>query len=539
MERRALVAVVISVAILLLYQEFILKRFYKPPAPSETAEEAAPPPREKVPPPASEAPPPVAEAPPSKHGPAVTGAEVTVETDLYKAVFTSAGGRLLSLQLKNYRTEKKRSSPPLDMVVAGPNGELPLGIELTLGKNKVVTDDDVTYEIRGGPLHLSGDQKGTLALVWHSGDVTLEKQLEFSGDSYPIEINLIPTKIPAGTEEIGLSWVRQVDPGNPTRYEGAITLLDKKIVRKSLKDLEKGEVLSGVVGWTGYADQYFFSALVPQKPVDDRVWLKLRDRTIEVRLLARPDDAKPIPLEMYVGPKDFDVLEKIDHDLARAIDFGWFSFIAVPMLRVLKLSHTVTGNYGIDIILLTLAIKILFIPLTQKSFKSMKDMQKLQPQMAKLRERLKDKPEEMNREIMDLYRRHKVNPLGGCLPMILQIPVFLGLYNALLNSIELRHARFALWINDLSQPDRLGHMVLPFVHPPGIPVLTLVMGVTMFGQQWMTPTTGDPTQQKMMMVMPLIFTFMFINFPSGLVLYWLVNNILTIAQQYYITRTAK
>jgi YidC/Oxa1 family membrane protein insertase len=185
---------------------------------------------------------------------------------------------------------------------------------------------------------------------------------------------------------------------------------------------------------------------------------------------------------------------------------------------------------------MTVLIKVLFMPLTQKSMRSMREMQKLQPQMTALRERYKDNSEQMNKEIMELYRRHKVNPLGGCLPMVLQIPVFIGLYQALLNAVELRHAPFVLWINDLSAPDRLGSMQLPFVDQPGIPVLTLFMGVSMFLQQWMTPTAGDPTQQRVMLIMPLVFTFMFINFPAGLTLYWLVNNILTIAQQYTLNR---
>ena len=169
--------------------------------------------------------------------------------------------------------------------------------------------------------------------------------------------------------------------------------------------------------------------------------------------------------------------------------------------------------------------------------KSMREIQKLQPQMTKIREKFKDNQEEMNKEIMELYRRHKVNPLGGCLPMLVQMPVFIGLYSALSHAVELRHAPFVGWINDLSGPDRLGTIQLPFVQHPGIPVLTLLMGGTMFLQQWMTPAAGDPSQQRVMMIMPLMFTFMFVNLPSGLVLYWLVNNILTIAQQYYINRT--
>jgi YidC/Oxa1 family membrane protein insertase len=233
------------------------------------------------------------------------------------------------------------------------------------------------------------------------------------------------------------------------------------------------------------------------------------------------------------------LLNEAGHSLRKALDLGMFTFVALPLLHFLRFLYDYIGNYGVCIIILTVLIKVLFFPLTKKSFESMKAMQKLQPEMQKLRERLQDKPEEMNREIMELYRRHKVNPLGGCLPMLLQLPVFIGLYSALQNAIELRHAPFVGWITDLSAPDRLGTLHLPFVEHPGVPVLTLVMGATMFIQQWMTPSAGDPAQQRMMMVMPLIFTFMFINFPAGLTLYWLVNNILTIAQQFTMMRAAR
>ena len=267
-----------------------------------------------------------------------------------------------------------------------------------------------------------------------------------------------------------------------------------------------------------------------------RAWSQQHGDAIEA-LLVLPSGLFDAQMDLYLGPKELTRLE--GHSLRRAVDLGWFSFIALPLLQVLRMCHKISGNYGIDIILLTILIKILFFPLTQKSFKSMKDMQKLQPQMTKIREQLKDKPDEMNKEIMELYRRNKVNPLGGCLPMLLQMPVFIGLYQALLNTVELRHAPFMGWINDLSAPDRLGSLQIPFVEPAGVPVLTLFMGGSMLLQQWMTPmTTGDPMQQRMMMLMPLIFTFMFINFPSGLTLYWLVNNVLTIAQQYLINRPA-
>jgi len=213
--------------------------------------------------------------------------------------------------------------------------------------------------------------------------------------------------------------------------------------------------------------------------------------------------------------------------------------IAKPLLYLLRFFDEYVHNYGVSIILLTILVKALFWPLTHKSYKSMKEMQKLQPRMAKLREKHKNDKQKLNQEMMALYKTYKVNPMGGCLPMVIQIPVFFALFRVLGGCIELRHAPFMLWINDLSAPDRLFNFPfqIPFMSPPyGIPVLTLLMGASMFLQQKMTPTPGDPMQAKIMMFLPIIFTFMFINFPSGLVLYWLVNNILSIGQQYRIHR---
>ena len=224
--------------------------------------------------------------------------------------------------------------------------------------------------------------------------------------------------------------------------------------------------------------------------------------------------------------------------MEKAIDFGYFGFISIPFLYILHFFHQFTRSYGIDIILLTVLLKILTAPLTHKSYASMKQMQKLQPQMERLKEKFKDDREKLNKEIMEMYRRNGVNPLGGCLPMVVQFPVFIGLYNALYIPIELRHAPF-LWINDLSKPD---WQSLPFEFAGwhlGVPVLTILMGASMFIQQWMTPTAGDPNQRKLMLMMPLIFTFMFVTFPAGLTIYWLINNVLSIAQQWWINRSVK
>ncbi|MBN2419777.1 MAG: membrane protein insertase YidC, partial [Deltaproteobacteria bacterium] len=242
---------------------------------------------------------------------------------------------------------------------------------------------------------------------------------------------------------------------------------------------------------------------------------------------------------LFLGPRDVRILEQFGHKLDKAIDYGFFSIIAGPLHFILNFFNGFLNNYGLSIILLTIIIKIIFWPLTHKSQKSMKEMQKLQPLMAKIREKYKDNREMMNKELMGLYRTYKVNPMSGCLPMLIQIPVFFALYRVLNSSIELRHAPFALWINDLSAPDRLFSFSfsIPFMDPPhGIPVLTLLMGASMFLQQKLQPMVGDPSQAKIMMFMPIMFTVMFINFPSGLVLYWLTQNILSIGQQYYINK---
>jgi YidC/Oxa1 family membrane protein insertase len=336
---------------------------------------------------------------------------------------------------------------------------------------------------------------------------------------------------------MALGWEEGIDPAGAAAaevvFDHVLVLQEGKLQQTAFTALAEPQLLTGNIGWTAFSGRYFLAAMVPQADATNglRVWTRREGQSVETQVLF-PPNVFEARAELYLGPKDIDRLERVGHGLRKAVDLGWFTFIALPMLQALRFLHGFTGNYGIAIILLTVITKLLFYPLTKKSFESMRQMQKLQPEMQKLRERLADKPDEMNREIMELYRRHKVNPLGGCLPMVLQIPVFVGLYNALLNAVELRHAPFIGWITDLSAPDRLGSLQLPFVQHPGIPVLTLVMGLSMLLQQWMTPSPADPAQQRVMMIMPVVFTFMFINFPAGLVLYWLVNNCLTIAQQY-------
>ena len=240
-----------------------------------------------------------------------------------------------------------------------------------------------------------------------------------------------------------------------------------------------------------------------------------------------------------MGPKLLEALESVNPALTKAITFGWAGILAIIFLRILKLFHYIAPNYGVDIILVTVALRVALLPISIRSQRSMMKMQRLQPQIQRLRDKYKDNNEQLQKEMVDLYKRNHVNPLGGCAPMALQLPIFIGMYEALRNSVELRHAPFVGWINDLSTPDCL-HISwmpqLPLTHCHGLPVLVLLMGLTSFIQQYMTPTTPDPNQQRMMMLTPLIFTIMLINFPAGLALYYFSSNLLGVIQQYFLNR---
>jgi YidC/Oxa1 family membrane protein insertase len=447
-------------------------------------------------------------------------------------VLTTAGGRLEHFALKDHRATLDPDSPPLELIATGQEPELPMGVELGEG-TKPWSDDRIVYDTSSPDLHLSGDESATVELRAAGSTGSVIKRLTFHGDTYPIDLEIDLAASHPTPPRIALLWTKGLIPhvAQARVFEGAAALVGHKLVQTDVKSLDAGpKTIDGDIVWAGYEDQYFLSAVSPAAA--NTVVVAHHDATLKTRIVTEPvSPTVPVKYALYLGPKDLKILESADHEFIRAVNLGWFGAISMVLLRVLTVSHRVTNNYGIDIIVLTLLVKLAFWPLTQKSFKSMREMQKLQPQMAKIREKFKDDPKQMNTEIMELYRRHKLNPLGGCLPMVLQMPVFFGLYQTLANAIELRHAPFVFWVRDLSAPERL-HML-----GVGIPVLTILLGVSMFVQQRMSPPTGDPAQQRVMMFMPLIFTYMFIGFPAGLTLYWLTNNVLTIAQQYVVTRS--
>lgn len=541
-QRRVLLAIAVSLVIVVLYQELVVRRFYPPAEQPQQSAEASPsaaPAPDEPPRPADAA----AAAPAVPAGAAAQAQDVVVDTDLFRATFTTLGARLKGFELKRYSTTVAPDSPPLQLILFPTADRLPLGLTL-LGDGPPLADTAVVYAVDQHGADLGADGSATLTFTGQlPGGATVRKRVTMHGHDYLWTLDVDVDAAPAGYTQMSLAWTEGIDPAGANArevvFDQLLVLAANKLQPHPFTSFEGATPIEakGDIDWLGFSGRYFLAAMVPQVDAsnDLRAWMRRQQEHVEGQLIL-PSATFQASTQIYAGPKDINRLEAVGHGLRKAVDLGWFTFIALPMLEALRFLHRFTGNYGVAIIILTVIIKALFWPLTRKSFESMRAMQKLQPEMQKIRERLKDKPDEMNREIMELYRRHKVNPLGGCLPMVLQIPVFVGLYNALLNAVELRHAPFIGWITDLSAPDRLGSLQLPFVPHPGIPVLTLVMGVSMLVQQWMTPSAADPAQQRMMMIMPVVFTFMFINFPAGLTLYWLVNNLLTIGQQYAMTR---
>jgi YidC/Oxa1 family membrane protein insertase len=516
-QQRLLLAFALSILLWVAYQELVLKRYETPTVPEETAIEPRSTPNTTLPP-ATAAPDVAALGAPLDAAPTVA-----VDTDLFRAVVTLRGGRMSSLTLKRYRETVTPDSPPLELVQ--PGDVLPLTLRLTGGQ----ADAGVLYRADTEMVRVRGPERHDLVLRGALPDGrSIEKRLTFQGDLYEFEVTAAVERAPETS--LVLPAIRSRDPAS-IGWETIVALQGNAYVYNRLSDLDQEGLALEQATWSGFASTYFLTALVPLAGPSDARYELMGSLPVGWQEAAGDSVAR---FAVYVGPKDEASLERAGHDLKRALDFGYFWFAAVPLLEALRFLKGLTGNWGVAIILLTTFIKIVTIPLTQTSFRSMREMQKIQPQMAKIRERYKDDPSALQKEMLELYRRHRVNPFSGCLPILLQMPIFIGLYNALSSAIELRHAPFALWITDLSAPDRL-------MLPGGLwlPVLTLLMGASMLVQQWITPQQGDPTQQRLMMLMPIVFTFMFISFPSGLVLYWLVNNVLTIAHQYWMLRGSR
>ena len=473
--------------------------------------------------------------------------DITIETPLYTAVLTEQGGGFKHFILKKYRTELDKSSVNMDLVPDMSIGELPVVFSLDNGAGTTLP----AFHADQDKLVLTGNESKTMTMKAElTGGLVMTRTLTFHGNSYMIDQKYTVENRGTGAVRIAPAMSMNNAPfahGSKTSrylFSGPALYVDNKLKEIKPKKLAAGpKVFQGAVSWVGYEDNYFIDSLIPLREGNHLVTIggtasRIRTVISEGESTLAPKGSAVYSYKMYFGPKKLSILKQEDHNLAKAINFGWFDVLAKPTLWLLNYLYGYIGNYGVAIIIVTILIKAVFWPITSKGMRSMKNMQKLQPKVAKLKEKYKDDPTRMNQEMMALYKTYKVNPVGGCLPMIIQIPFFFALYRVLMAAIELRHAPFMLWINDLSAPDRLMIGVdIPYVH--GIPVLTLLMGLSMYLQQKMTPTTADPTQARIMQFLPVVFTFMFINFASGLVLYWFVNNLLSILQQYLINRQSK
>jgi YidC/Oxa1 family membrane protein insertase len=529
---RLILAVVLSMLVLLVYQYFFVQPPTKPPQKKDVTREAEQEKPKSVPESRQETQPetqeqekkPVVEfVPPVVDKSDVTVKDIVIDTDLYHAVLTTRGGSIKSWKLKTHKDTKGAAPvllrgqgviPPLGIVREGQDAEALLWV------NYNTTLDNMEH------VDLTkGKDIATVEFFFKSGAVFIKKIFTFYKDKYKVDFTVETEGIPSFLLALGTDFgIFMTNEGRA--HHGPVLLRYSERDTYDKGDLKEPTYVNGGVQWIAQEDKYFAAALAPLKMPANEKNAKIWETGNDINIAFELSSGKKNFL-LYAGPKEYDRLVLFNLKLEHLIDFGWdaFEFIAFPLFRFLKFLYSYLGNYGLTIIILTIIVRLPFIPLISKGQRTMKKMQVLQPKIVELKERYKNDPQKLNTEMIELYKKHKANPLGGCLPMVIQIPVFFALYNVLQNAIELRGAPFYFWITDLSAKD-------PYY------ILPLIMGGTMLLQQKMTPSTADPQQQKIMMLMPVVFTFLFLTFPSGLVLYWLVNNVLAIIQQYYINKSA-
>jgi YidC/Oxa1 family membrane protein insertase len=552
-SKNAFLAILLSMAVLFGYQLLFPPQQAAPPAPAQTAAPQTVP--DQTPAAPYSAAISAAERPVDRDGGTESeqrpARDIEVTTGLYSAVVSEKGGTIKSFRLNEYREDIDSDSPRKELIgVAGQGKELPLFF--SWGADPATVVRVPVYEAALTKIATGQGGQAVLTMTGRlPGDLTVTRTMTFNDDNYLLDL-VVEVVNNSDTALQGKPYLSltghpfSADAKNTRLFNGPAVLVADSLEEIKVKDLqEDGPVtLQGDVVWTAYEDTYFMMAVAPDRktPGNHSVRLAAGDgQKVENVLFGAaeviaPGSSRQYRYTAYIGPKKMDGLKAAGHEFDRAINFGWFGFVAKPVLFLLNLIYKFVRNYGVAIILVTVLIKLVFWPITQKGMKSMKDMQKLQPKLTKIREKYKGDKERLAQEQMKLYQTHKINPLGGCLPMVLQIPVFFALYRVLMQAIELRHAPFMWWINDLSAPERLSiGFELPYLG--GLPLLTLLMGGSMFLQQKMTPTPStNPEMAKMMMFMPVMFTFIFINFASGLVLYFCVNNLLQMAQQYFINK---
>ncbi|MBT5065492.1 MAG: membrane protein insertase YidC [Proteobacteria bacterium] len=462
--------------------------------------------------------------------------EITVETDLLSVVISSKGGTLNSITLKDYPIDPKRPDDAVELLANKRNrtfiheGGL-AGSKGLPTHNDIYSFERATYEF------VRNKDELVVPLYWTNNEgITIQKSYIFKRGSYLINIEYkVLNKSPEG---IKVHQYAQLKRNKESSRQGMLYLFsgaalstpEKRYEKYDYGDLEKAPInVSAKESWIAVMEHYFVAALIPEKESENQYYSKTN--TAEVFTVGFYSQAKTIGANeqgsllsrFYAGPKRHDLLEPLATGLELTVDYGMLWFIAKPLFIVLNFINDKLDNWGWAIIILTILLKLLFYPLAAAGYRSMANMRRVQPKLLALKERHSEDKAQLNQDMMKLYKEERINPLGGCLPMLVQIPFFIALYWVLLESVEMRQAPFILWITDLSSMD-------PFY------VLPLLMGVSMWFQQKLNPAPIDPMQAKVMKILPFVFTGFFAFFPSGLVLYWLVNNLLSIAQQWRITR---
>jgi YidC/Oxa1 family membrane protein insertase len=540
MEKRLLIAIVLSFLVLVLYQVIFVK---KPPQPEastqgvvETVKKSDQKPLEKesASPPAD-----FAETQLSKeHKPLETvGAQeeeqISIETSLYQALWSNKGGVLKSWKLKKFRNEKKEELE----LVSSRSQEInvyPLYLLTTEDSEFNTEINNALYKSPSSNLVLKSGQKGEIRFDYaNEKGVKIEKVFVFQDGKYDLDVKITVWK-EGKTIEPRLVWGPGI--GNPSVQEqkqrftgtnGIAVFAANKVFRLNDRKFKPELSSFNFVDWAAFEDNYFAALFLttPQKGLAS--FLKQDKENSSYFFLSTS-----LPQKIYIGPKEIDTLTGLGQNSKKLINFGFFGWIAEILLRIMNYVHKGIPNWGVAIIIMTLIIKVIFFPLTYSSTRSMAKMQELQPKIKALRAKYKKAKQDiaqrrqMNEEMMRLYKEHGINPAGGCLPMLIQLPFFWGFFRVLVVGIEFRQSPFVFWIKDLSARD-------PYYITP------ILMGATQFIQQKMTPTSADPTQARMMLIMPVIFTIFFMNFQSGLVLYWLTNNALQIGQQAIINSMMK
>jgi len=543
MEKQTVLAVVMMFVVILLWSTFFAPSPSAPPPPGEPVAEESPRPEPAVEPVA----PKTAEPATPAVEPGRPAAEIRVDTGVAQLVLSEQGAGVVAVNLLDYRQSLEKGAPPVQIAAVPGVDALPLETRLRR-QGRTESLKHVTFDAAStSDIHLSA-REPTAALQFRGAladGTVIQRHYRFRYGSYAFEVETqVEGVSPKEGDAMTLLWgpgllPHQEEESNRRGKVGTFprSYVGGKIFEDVPKEINAELTEEGPVGWIGLGNTYFAAVLIPHEPMAEAATVRrVRDDALEVgvRTSLAGGGTRQV-VEVYAGPKSYRLLEAVDPSLSKVIDLGFFSVMARPMLRLLVWVNDWVRNYGITIILVTILIKAVLWPLTQTSYKSMKGMQKLQPKMKELQTMYKNDKQGLNRAMMELYKEQKVNPLGGCLPMLLQIPFFFAFYNALLYSIELRHAPFICWNANLPW---VGHGICDLSTYDPSYITPLLMGASMFLQQRMTPTTSvDPMQAKMMQFMPLMFLFFFLWAPAGLVIYWLVNNVLSIAQQTLINRT--